>query len=356
MATKVPNIFLNKILDSNKYYIIETTMGLCFMATESLDKKKYYIKTGNNSISYLAKKLKDKYVKANLQTIISTLEELKNLDILKEDDDNAGWILIDMADMHKKQNATLSKTSKGFTRIVDWFFSKDFAELTSVEKRVCLVMAILKNSRASKFYRENSFVVNLLNLKNDSLWTKAFKSKDKYYARKILNKLLNKDFIVSLEDKLFIEEERPSSVTKFIFNFSCNLFNKIKRELLEEEEIQRVLLLNPADYTIVKNIIKIHTDAGKDLKISDLDIMHIVQNIAPLEYYLKYEVAMGIINKLVSIQVYNNTNDIKSLSSYIKGIVKNVIARYNLSRKLVKTAKEAKEAFLTDSINSLSLI
>lgn len=355
MATKVPNIFLNKILDSNKYYIIETTMGLCFMAIESLDKKEYYIKTGNNSISYLAKKLKDKYVKANLQTIISTLEELKSLNILKEDDDNAGWILVDMADMHKKQNDALSKTRKGFTRIINWFFTKDFAELTSVEKRICLAMAILKNSRASKFYRENSFTINLLNLK-DSLWTKAFKSKDKYYARKILNKLLQKDFFITVKNSLFVEEERPLAIKKFVFNFSCNLFNKVKRELVEQDEIQRVLLLNPNEYTIINNIMKIHTDAGKELKISDLDIMHIIQNIAPLEYHLKYEVAMGIINKIVSIQTYNNTNEIKSLNSYVKGIVKNVIDRYNKARKLVKTAKEAKETFLEDSINSLNLI
>lgn len=355
MATKVPNIFLNKILDSNKYYIIETTMGLCFMATESLDKKEYYIKTGNNSISYLARKLKDRYVKANLQTIISTLEELKTFNILKNDEDNTGWILIDMVDMHKKQDDNLSKTNKGFTRITNWFFSEDFAELTSVEKRICLVMAILKNSRASQFYRENSFIINLLSLK-DSLWSKALKSKDKYYARKILNKLLNKDFITTSTEKLFVEEDCPSSIKKFRFNFSCNLFNKVKRTVVEEEEIQRVFLLNPNDLLLVKNIIRIHTDAGKDLKISDLDVMHIVQNIAPLEYHLKYEVAMGIINKIVSIQVYDNSNYIKSLSSYIKGIVKNVITRFNETRKLIKTDKEAKEAFLSDSMNSLNLI
>ena len=55
MATKIPNGFIGKILNSKKYYAIDTMLGLCFMSSESNDKKFYVIKTEDFSIISLAK-------------------------------------------------------------------------------------------------------------------------------------------------------------------------------------------------------------------------------------------------------------------------------------------------------------
>ena len=145
MATKVPNIFIDKILGSKKYYSIDTLLGLCFMSSESIDKKSYFIKTEDFSIVSLAEKLQGKYIKASLRTIVANIKNIISLKILTKNEANNEWILKGMEEMH-------TKGGKGFTRISKWFFSADFSCLTLVEKRISLVLAMLKGSSSSKFY------------------------------------------------------------------------------------------------------------------------------------------------------------------------------------------------------------
>ena len=79
MATKVPNAFIDKILECKKYYSIDTLLGLCFISSEAIDKKSYFIKTEDFSIISLAEKLQGKYVKASLRTIVSNIKNLISL-------------------------------------------------------------------------------------------------------------------------------------------------------------------------------------------------------------------------------------------------------------------------------------
>ena len=93
MATKVPNEFINKILESKKYFSIDTLLGLCFISCESLDKKSYIIKTEDFSITSLAEKLQGKYIKASLRTIVSNIKDLISLKILNKNINNNEWTL-----------------------------------------------------------------------------------------------------------------------------------------------------------------------------------------------------------------------------------------------------------------------
>lgn len=63
MATKVPNEFINKILESKKYFSIDTLLGLCFISCESLDKKSYIIKTEDFLLLPLQKNFKENILK-----------------------------------------------------------------------------------------------------------------------------------------------------------------------------------------------------------------------------------------------------------------------------------------------------
>ena len=318
MATKVPNEFINKILESKKYFSIDTLLGLCFISCESLDKKSYIIKTEDFSITSLAEKLQGKYIKASLRTIVSNIKDLISLKILNKNINNNEWTLAKMEEMNKKG-------SQGFTHISKWFFSKEFSCLNLVEKRIALVLAMLKGSRASKFYKEDEFTINLLNL-NNSIWSKALNSNDKYYGRKILKRFLEKGFIEKIQEKS-VFNYAPKSIKKFSISFRCNLFIKKQREVLDNDTANFVILLNNEEYNLLKELLNFYKESGKKISLTDIEFMHIIQAIAPLNWNLKYAVAKDIIAKFVSIKYYKDSTDIISLPNYLKGIINNIIKR-----------------------------
>ena len=318
MATKIPNGFISKILNSKKYYAIDTMLGLCFMSSESNDKKFYAIKTEDFSITSLAKKLKGKYFNAALRTIISNIKELISLKILSKNEAENEWILTGMEDMH-------IKGGKGFTRISKWFFSNDFKGLTLVEKRIALVLAMLKGSRASKFYKEDGFIINLLNLKN-SIWSKALRSDNKYYGRKIIKKFIENNFIEKIEE-CSIYDTAPKKIKKFCISFKCSLFVKVQRKITENEDADFIIVLNKEEHNLLKDIIDFYKNSGKEIFLSNTELMHIIQAISPLNWNLKYTVAKEIIAKFVSIRYYKDSQEINSLPNYLKGIINNIIER-----------------------------
>ena len=318
MATKIPNGFIGKILNSKKYYAIDTMLGLCFMSSESNDKKFYAIKTEDFSITSLAKKLKGKYFNAALRTIISNIKELISLKILSKNEAENEWILIGMEDMH-------IKGGKGFTRISKWFFSNDFKGLTLVEKRIALVLAMLKGSRASKFYKEDGFIINLLNLKN-SIWSKALGSDNKYYGRKIIKKFIENNFIEKIQESS-IYDTAPKKIKKFCISFKCSLFVKVQRKITENEDADFIIVLNKEEHNLLKDIIDFYKNSGKEIFLSNTELMHIIQAISPLNWNLKYTVAKEIIAKFVSIRYYKDSQEINSLPNYLKGIINNIIER-----------------------------
>ena len=318
MATKIPNGFISKILNSKKYYAIDTMLGLCFMSSESNDKKFYAIKTEDFSITSLAKKLKGKYFNAALRTIISNIKELISLKILSKNEAENEWILTGMEDMH-------IKGGKGFTRISKWFFSNDFKGLTLVEKRIALVLAMLKGSRASKFYKEDGFIINLLNLKN-SIWSKALGSDNKYYGRKIIKKFIENNFIEKIQESS-IYDTAPKKIKKFCISFKCSLFVKVQRKITENEDADFIIVLNKEEHNLLKDIIDFYKNSGKEIFLSNTELMHIIQAISPLNWNLKYTVAKEIIAKFVSIRYYKDSQEINSLPNYLKGIINNIIER-----------------------------
>ena len=318
MATKIPNGFISKILNSKKYYAIDTMLGLCFMSSESNDKKFYAIKTEDFSITSLAKKLKGKYFNAALRTIISNIKELISLKILSKNEAENEWVLTGMEDMH-------IKGGKGFTRISKWFFSNDFKGLTLVEKRIALVLAMLKGSRASKFYKEDGFIINLLNLKN-SIWSKALRSDNKYYGRKIIKKFIENNFIEKIQESS-IYDTAPKKIKKFCISFKCSLFVKVQRKITENEDADFIIVLNKEEHNLLKDIIDFYKNSGKEIFLSNTELMHIIQAISPLNWNLKYTVAKEIIAKFVSIRYYKDSQEINSLPNYLKGIINNIIER-----------------------------
>ena len=318
MATKIPNGFIGKILNSKKYYAIDTMLGLCFMSSESNDKKFYAIKTEDFSITSLAKKLKGKYFNAALRTIISNIKELISLKILSKNEAENEWVLTGMEDMH-------IKGGKGFTRISKWFFSNEFKGLTLVEKRIALVLAMLKGSRASKFYKEDGFIINLLNLKN-SIWSKALGSDNKYYGRKIIKKFIENNFIEKIQESS-IYDTAPKKIKKFCIFFKCSLFVKVQRKITENEDADFIIVLNKEEHNLLKDIIDFYKNSGKEIFLSNTELMHIIQAISPLNWNLKYTVAKEIIAKFVSIRYYKDSQEINSLPNYLKGIINNIIER-----------------------------
>lgn len=318
MATKIPNGFIGKILNSKKYYAIDTMLGLCFMSSESNDKKFYAIKTEDFSITSLAKKLKGKYFNAALRTIISNIKELISLKILSKNEAENEWVLTGMEDMH-------IKGGKGFTRISKWFFSNEFKGLTLVEKRIALVLAMLKGSRASKFYKEDGFIINLLNLKN-SIWSKALGSDNKYYGRKIIKKFIENNFIEKIQESS-IYDTAPKKIKKFCISFKCSLFVKVQRKITENEDADFIIVLNKEEHNLLKDIIDFYKNSGKEIFLSNTELMHIIHAISPLNWNLKYTVAKEIIAKFVSIRYYKDSQEINSLPNYLKGIISNIIER-----------------------------
>ncbi len=318
MATKVPNIFIDKILGSKKYYSIDTLLGLCFMSSESIDKKSYFIKTEDFSIVSLAEKLQGKYIKASLRTIVANIKNIISLKILTKNEANNEWILKGMEEMH-------TKGGKGFTRISKWFFSADFSCLTLVEKRISLVLAMLKGSSSSKFYKEDEFIINLLNL-NNSIWAKALGSHDKYYGKKVIKKFLNRGFIEKINTSS-VYESAPKKVKNFCISFKCSLFVKAKKNKAESENADFVIVLNKEEHNLLKDIINFYKSSGKEISLNNTELMHIIQAIAPLNWNLKFAVAKDIIAKFVSIRYYKDSNDIVSLPNYLKGIINNIIKR-----------------------------
>ena len=217
------------------------------------------------------------------------------------------------------------KGGKGFTRISKWFFSNEFKGLTLVEKRIALVLAMLKGSRASKFYKEDGFIINLLNLKN-SIWSKALGSDNKYYGRKIIKKFIENNFIEKIQESS-IYDTAPKKIKKFCISFKCSLFVKVQRKITENEDADFIIVLNKEEHNLLKDIIDFYKNSGKEIFLSNTELMHIIQAISPLNWNLKYTVAKEIIAKFVSIRYYKDSQEINSLPNYLKGIISNIIER-----------------------------
>ena len=283
MATKVPNEFINKILESKKYFSIDTLLGLCFISCESLDKKSYIIKTEDFSITSLAEKLQGKYIKASLRTIVSNIKDLISLKILNKNINNNEWTLAKMEEMNKK------------------------------------------GSRASKFYKEDGFIINLLNLKN-SIWSKALRSDNKYYGRKIIKKFIENNFIEKIQESS-IYDTAPKKIKNFCISFKCSLFVKVQRKITENEDADFIIVLNKEEHNLLKDIIDFYKNSGKEIFLSNTELMHIIHAISPLNWNLKYTVAKEIIAKFVSIRYYKDSQEINSLPNYLKGIISNIIER-----------------------------
>mgnify|MGYP002533641821 CR=1 FL=1 len=134
------------------------------------------------------------------------------------------------------------------------------------------------------------------------------------------------EYIEKIQEKS-VFNYAPKSIKKFSISFRCNLFVKKQREVLDNDTTNFVILLNHEEYNLLKELLDFYKESGKKINLTDIEFMHIIQAIAPLNWNLKYAVAKDIIAKFISIKYYKDSTDIISLPNYLKGIINNIIKR-----------------------------
>ena len=139
MATKLSNEHLDKIiLDSKNYHIIDVYIALAHISSEV--KGKYLIQTYTDKKTDLVNQVM-KYVNVCYKTISNNIDKLIELNIISYDVELSSWTLINMENMTKSKNNTISidptAQYKGYTNIREFFLSPTFHEMRAVEKR-CL--------------------------------------------------------------------------------------------------------------------------------------------------------------------------------------------------------------------------
>ncbi|MGL5086528.1 MAG: hypothetical protein ACRC68_12555, partial [Clostridium sp.] len=267
--------------------------------------------------------LVNKYLQVSYRTIHNNINELISLGILEYSNELSSWLLVDMDTMVKsKANCDEEIDAaklKGYTKIREFFITSEFYTMKSAEKRCMVYLAQLCDSKASNSYSE--FVMNLS--KSNSSWLKVFKTKSKYYARKVVKKMLNqyKDIFDNTSDELRAKDIAPKTISGFKFSFSCK---EIQKEQSENTQYDFVKLINVKEFELVKEKIKF-----ANITLNKNQVMHMVRAISTIkQWFLKDRVAQIIINKYIAIQIHHSRENIKSLPAYLVAVTKAVISEY----------------------------
>lgn len=328
MATKMSNHHLGTIFNKcREYYILDTYISLVHRAVELKDDK-FIIQTFDNSKPHLVS-LVGSTVNATYKTILGCITKLMDLDILRYDEELNGWIFTDMEYMVKpKEEVPPEKRHlcQGYTKIHRFFFTAEFQTMRSMEKRLLVYMAQLKDSKANAAYN-GTFTANLNKSSGgNSSWYKILKTRDKYYARKIISTMIKKygDVLTDLKDKASeVISYIPKKINSFIMKFKCTYFEKEDANK-EENQINGVFEANGAEYSLIMDKLRFF-----NITLTRKKIMHMILSVSNLkEWFLKERVVQIIINKYIAIQKYKSRDDIKSLPAYAAAVVKTVVSEY----------------------------
>lgn len=325
MATKLYNSHLSKIIfECNEYYILDTYISLANISSEV--NSKYLIQTFSDSKADLINLVR-RNLNVSYKTVFNCIDKLIEKSILAYDYELNSWTLVDMENMtsSKYNNNEVNFDSTGYTHIRKFFFTKEFQDMKAREKRLMIYMSELCDSKASKFH--DGFSMNLL--KPNSGWMKVLKTKNKYYAKYTINKMLDKysEIFEDNSENLRLNDLSPKRNTNFKFHFDCKAINT---KVLEDDYIELVKLSNLKEYNLVMQKIKF---AG--ITLTKKLVMHLVRAISNLkEWFLKERVAQLIINKYIAIQIHKSRENIKSLPAYAAAVVKSVVNEFNEFKKL----------------------
>ncbi len=322
MATKLSNEHIDKIiLESKNYHIIDVYVALAHISSEV--KGKYLIQTYTDNKADLVNQVK-KYVKVSYKTISNNIDKLINLNIISYDIELSSWTLVNMENMTKSKNNTISIDPtveyKGYTNIREFFLSSAFHQMKAIEKRCLVYLAQLCDSKAAKSY--NNFVMNLF--KPNSKWMTILKTKCRYYAKYTIQAMLSKyeELFIDNSDELRSNDISPSKISSFKFAFSCNVIEKVEND---NSQYELLSLYNAKELELVKSKINF---AG--ITLTKVNILHIVRAVATIkEWFLKERVVQIIINKYIAIQIHRSREAIKSLPAYLVAVVKAVIGEFN---------------------------
>lgn len=328
MATKLYNSHLKTILeDCNEYFIIDTYVSLVSLCSEV--NGKYLIQTYSDSKADLISLVR-KSINATYKTIYNCIHKLINLNILEYNISLQCWNIVNMEMMHvsKDSSTSLDKLeATGYTQIRSFFLTPEFSTMKAREKRLLIYMAQLSDSKASKFH--SGFSMNLL--KYNSPWLKILRTKNKYYAKYTIEKML-KNYNHIFSD--FSEKEReddlaPLKNKRFKFFFNCE---KIKNGDNEDQTISLVKNTFKNEYNLIKEKLSFF-----NLTLTNKKIMHLIRSISTLnEWSLKERVVQLVLNKYIAIQHHKSREDIKSLPAYAAAVVRSVVIEYNNFKEHIK--------------------
>lgn len=328
MATKLYNSHLKTLIDDcNEYFILDTYISLVSISSEV--KGKYLIQTYSDAKADLIALVR-KSVNATYKTIHNCIKKLMSIDILAFDYTLQCWTIVDMEKMHTAKD-TLSSDEKleasGYTQIRSFFLTEDFSLMKAREKRLMLFMAQLRDSKAAKFH--DGFSMNLL--KANSPWLKILRTKNKYYAKYTIEKMLvkYKDIFDDYSEREREDDLSPNKNKRFKFFFSCDA---IKFGDNEDDTISLVKTTFNKEYQLIKDKLSFFK-----ITLTNKKIMHLVRAISTLsQWSLKERVVQLILNKYIAIQHHKSREDIKSLPAYAAAVVRSVVLEFNDFKEKIK--------------------
>lgn len=253
MAKHIYNDNLEKILIYSKHHrTIDLIIALVDISQQIKIGKgktdyKFIIPCYNDSPHGLWNEVNEKFPNLiNKTTTYDCVKELKELNILKYNEELNGFELIHMENMLKKKD-------KGYTDIRPFLFTTSFIKMPYVEKRALLYMLHLLDKKASsKIFKKDygvDIVCNLNNyrksFKKDELnWMTVCRTSNIYYVKRIFDSLAT-NYIDIIESKTSEFRENKYGKIKGISKGVCvdviyffNLKDNLKdKEYNEKEEV-----------------------------------------------------------------------------------------------------------------------
>lgn len=363
MATKIPNLQLMYLIFSDEIkekYIYDTYAALVTASSEV--NEKFIIQTDYSSVANLVNIVKRYINSPSQKTIDNCIRKLMKINFIKYVDEIKSWVLVDMeymlgkkstdeikekAKIYMKEDPALAefyeksfefeKNFKGFTHMRSFFLDKEFSSLKAREKRILLYFASLSDKEEiSKNYSGAEFNFN----RYESTWYKVIRTKDKYYARRTVEKFINKyngtlitDISEEFRDKdLSFDKDRNS---KFRFAFSClKIENKITKSAEEKFEVLK------EKYSSDYNLICARITNAK-LKLDEITKLNILKSLSTLRNAkLKDEALRRILNRYKKIKA-NEADKIMSIKAYLTGIIFNITNHKNYDYNLDSETKKS---------------
>ncbi|MGL5150989.1 MAG: hypothetical protein ACRC7N_10515 [Clostridium sp.] len=320
MATKLSNSHIDTIIEKSKSYnILDTYIVLSHISSEV--NGKFLIQTYGDNKSDLIAQLK-RYMSNSYKTLYNNLNELIELNILNYNEELSSWMLVDMENMvKKKEGLSVSESAnfKGYTKIREFFLSDIFHTMKSTEKRCVVYLAKLFDSKASSSY--DGFIMNLI--KPNSKWFSVIRTKSKYYAKYIVEKMLSKysNIFTNQSEELRENDFAPKRISNFKFSFKCD---PIEKKDKEDMQYNLIKACNEREFKLVSSRI-----AFAKVTLSKTQVMHIVRGISTIkEWSQKERVTQIIVNKYRAIQIHKSREEIKSLQAYLVAVIRSVMEEF----------------------------